>query len=115
MSRSTFIPGDFFVSDHVRYVFIDGHFCKRMRDCYFVLRQQLSLPDWFGNNLDALEEALGDLEWIPEKEIKLVILNTGEWLADEPEHKEAFLDVLQSCENEKVEVLFFQRPQDADT
>lgn len=46
-------------------------------------------PDWFGHNLDALEDALGDLSWTCEQDKGYVLLirNGGEFLQmDEVDH-----------------------------
>lgn len=98
-------PTSYFAEDNIRYVFIDGNCCHHMADCYASLRQQLSLPDYFGDNLDALEEVLNDLEWIPEEQIKVIFLNLKSLLENE-EKRAAFLDVFVSSEQEKMEVIF---------
>lgn len=106
MSAVSNIPKSYFSEDNIRYVFIDGRTCKQLEDCYATLRQQLSLPDYFGNNLDALEEVLADLDWISEAEVKIIILNPSELLVDDADKKESFLDILNSCENEKLEIVY---------
>jgi RNAse (barnase) inhibitor barstar len=45
---------------------------KNERDLFAGLAQILDFPDWFGWNWDALEDLLGDLDWI-EKDLVLVI------------------------------------------
>lgn len=106
MSAITNIPMSYFAEDNIRYVFIDGTVCKRIDDCYATLQPQLSLPDYFGNNLDALEEMLSDLEWISEEKVRIIILNRAELLMNDANKKESFLDILNSCSNEKIEIIY---------
>lgn len=46
------------------------------------IAQAIHAPDWFGHNLDALEDALGDLSWVCEqsKGYVLLICNGGKFL-----------------------------------
>ena len=96
----------YFSENNIRYVFLDGRACKRIDDCYATLRTQLSLPNYFGNNLDAFEEVLSDLDWISEAKVKIIILNAFELLANEADKKESFFDILNSIENEKLEIIY---------
>lgn len=96
---------DYYAENHVRYVFIDGNGCSSLKDCYATLRRQLSLPDYFGNNLDALEEVLEDLEWISEEKVKVIFLNRESLLKNDRK-KEAFLDIFTAADNQKLEVIF---------
>lgn len=97
----------YYAEDGVRYVFLDGNCCHTLDDCYASLRQQLSLPGYFGNNLDALEEVLNDLEWIPEKQIKLIFLN-GKNLLKNEEKRENFLDLFITASPERLEIFFLE-------
>jgi RNAse (barnase) inhibitor barstar len=106
MSTVSYIPISYFSENNIRYVFIDGTVCKQINECYATLQRQLSLPDYFGNNLDALEEVLSDLDWISEAEVKIIILNPSELLVNDADKKESFLDILNSCENEKLEIVY---------
>lgn len=106
MSTIINFPKPFFSENNIRFVFIDGRACKQINDCYATLRVQLSLPDYFGNNLDALEEVLNDLEWINEEKIKIIILNLSELLVNHSNKKESFLDILNSCDNERLEIIY---------
>jgi RNAse (barnase) inhibitor barstar len=100
------IPTQYYSENNVRYVFIDGNTCTNITECYNSLQQQLSLPDYFGYNLDALEEVLSDLDWIEEEKIKVILLNSEKLLSDNKEKKKAFLDILNSCKNEKMEIIY---------
>ncbi len=97
---------NYYTENNIRYVFIDGNICKQINNCYATLRQQLSLPLYFGNNLDALEEALSDLEWIAESKVKIIILNVGELLENDIQKKKDFLEILSSGENKILEIIF---------
>ena len=112
MSAVSKIPMSYFSENNTRYVFIDGTICKQIDDCYKTLQLQLSLPDYFGNNLDALEEVLSDLEWIGEEKVKIIILSQPELLINDANKKESFLDILNSCSNDKIEIIYLAADSD---
>jgi RNAse (barnase) inhibitor barstar len=94
------------VKNDTRFVFIDGLACPDLDHCYAALEKQLSFPEYFGNNLDALDEMLADLDWIKESTVKIILLNKDALLSKEPAKKKAFLEILQSAESKKVELIF---------
>lgn len=106
MSRIIQRNVNYFSENNTRFVFINGKCCERLKDCFSELQEQLSLPDYFGHNLDALDEMLADLEWVVEEEVKIIIQHPELLLVREPLIRQDFLDVLQDCENEKVSVTY---------
>lgn len=104
MSNVKNVSADYYSANDERLVFIDGNTCDTMEKCYATLVQQLSLPDYFGFNLDALEEVLADADWIKEKRVHIIILNEKELLKNEPAKKHDFLDVITSNDNPKFHV-----------
>ncbi|MDQ2719293.1 MAG: barstar family protein [Bacteroidota bacterium] len=106
MSATSNLSANYYVENNIRYVFMDGNACKHINDCYTTLQQQLSLPDYFGKNLDALEEVLADLDWIKEEKIKMIISNSDALLSGEIAKKKEFLDILNSSENVKLEIIY---------
>ena len=106
MSTVYKIASDYYAENDIRYVFVDGHICKDIEICYETLQRQLSIPHYFGRNLDALEEVLADLEWVREKIIKIIVLNTSALLVNDAVKKHAFLDILNTCENDRLEIIY---------
>ena len=106
MSTIFHIPVSYYSEKNIRFVFIDGNICRSIHQCYLTLQQQLSIPDYFGYNLDALEEVLGDLDWVEEEKVRIILLNSEHLLTDEKEKKTAFFDILNSCKNEKLEIIY---------
>lgn len=106
MSTVYKIASDYYAENDIRYVFVDGHVCKDIEICYETLQRQLSIPHYFGRNLDALEEVLADLEWVREKIIKIIVLNTAALLVNDAVKKDALLDILNTCENDKLEIIY---------
>ena len=45
----------------MKYALIDGSAVTSMADVHAALAQQLSFPEWYGSNLDALHDCLTDL------------------------------------------------------
>jgi RNAse (barnase) inhibitor barstar len=54
----------------------------------------LRFPEWFGDNLDALADCLGDLSWYPSKGYVLLLEHTGDWRAQAPDSFDAVLGIL---------------------
>jgi RNAse (barnase) inhibitor barstar len=100
------LAGGYYAENNTRYVFIDGLACKKLDRCFSTLQEQLSIPGYFGKNLDALEEVLEDLDWIKEKKIKIIIYNSTALLEDDTLKKGIFLDILHSVANEKIEIIY---------
>ena len=106
MSKISKIDTEYFVENRIRYVFLEGLACRHLSDCYDILQRQLSLPDYFGKNLDALEEVLNDLDWIGEEKVRIIISNTEELLSNDKNRKNVFLDVLNTSTNENLEIIY---------
>ena len=97
---------DYYVKNNIRYVFLDGNLCNTLADCYKTLKQQLSLPEYFGNNLDSLDEMLSDLDWIEEEQVKIIVLNSFFILKEEAQKKESFFAVLNENENDMLGIIY---------
>ncbi len=74
---------------------VRGKKMKRREDCFNEFSAAFQFPDYFGENWDALEECLYDLEWLPAKGYVVFVLNTGDVLKEEPSRQfEIFTEVL---------------------
>jgi RNAse (barnase) inhibitor barstar len=104
MSNIKNIKATYFVNNNERYVFIDGNTCDTLDKCYATLQQQLSIPNYFGNNLDALEEVIADMEWIEEEMVHIIILNEKDLLKNDMASKDAFIDIIKHSDNNKISV-----------
>ena len=108
MSLVKNVRAGYYAEDNTRYVFLDGHACKKLDACFAILQEQLSIPDYFGNNLDALEEVMNDLEWIKEGKIKIIISHTPSLLENDHTKKKIFLEILELASNNKMEIIYLQ-------
>jgi len=95
----------FYSEGNTRYVFIDGLLCDTMEKIYSTLKTQLSLPDYFGNNLDALSDVLNDLGWIKEKKVKMIVINKEALLKNEKSKLKNFLSVLKDAGSKQLELV----------
>lgn len=100
----------YFNTKKTRYAFIDGEACATLDIAYQSLQDQLSLPDYFGKNLDSLDEVLADLDWIEQKRVRLIISNLSQFLNKDEAKKAAFLEVLEEQENPKLEIIYLGVP-----
>ena len=70
---------------------ISGLKCQTLRGFYTQIANALHFPDYFGKNLDALEECLLDLSWLAEKEVSLTISNRSYFLENETDENREFV------------------------
>lgn len=58
----------------------------------------LHFPDYYGQNLDALDEMLNDLEWIKQEKVIIHITNSADWLSKEKSESKVFtiIDLLDA-------------------
>ena len=98
----------FFVANNTRYVFLDGIALDTIEKCYATLTKQLSLPDYFGNNLDALEEVMNDLDWVKEKNIVIIIAAEKLLLQHNEIFKNDFLEILETSSLENISLVYLQ-------
>lgn len=100
----------YYTKDNQRFVFLDGKANNTIEETYANLYTQLSIPDYFGANLDAFEEVMNDLEWIEENKISFIILHADEFLKNDEEKKQILLDIINqsSVENVTIEVIIIQ-------
>jgi RNAse (barnase) inhibitor barstar len=79
---------------------LDAEKAKSLRSFYPRISKSLFFPDYFGKNLDALFDCLGDLSGIPGQHttIQLVIRNATHFLEKEKvEKREAVLQILKDA------------------
>lgn len=77
-----------------------GNEMRRLDDLYDEFAAALQFPDYFGENWDAFEECLSDLEWIPSAGYAPFIANAVQVLDEEPEGQfQTFVKILATtCE-----------------
>ena len=77
---------------------IDGQKSASMKDFLEQIGVALQFPEYYGKNLDALDEMLNDLEWIKEEKVIISIANSGEWLSKEKSEDRIFslIDMLDA-------------------
>lgn len=90
-------------NQNILVVFLNGNKMKTLKSLYDELKVKFSLPEYFGENWDAVEDCLTDLEWISEKQYIIVItnyekiLNEYEYNYDKNEELQIFEQVLIDC------------------
>lgn len=80
---------------------------KTPRELFALLQKEVPLPDYFGHNWDALEECLGDLEWL--KETKLILLHHDLPFSGKPEDQRTYLQVLAAADLTRLSIIFPER------
>ena len=64
----------------------------------------LQFPCYFGNNWNAFDECIADLEWLPGKGYLIMIVDGSYVLRDEPDELAVFLRIMRSVSQEWEEV-----------
>lgn len=85
---------------------LDGNKLPTMDSFYEAISSALNFPDYFGQNLDALDELLFDLDWIKQKFVLLVVLNSSQLLHEETVRKPDLITLLQEVGNPDFEMIF---------
>jgi len=76
---------------------LKGGKCRTPAGLFAEFSQVLKFPDYFGQNWDALEECLADLEWLPAKGYILLFIAAEKILPDEEEDYATFLEVMSDA------------------
>jgi RNAse (barnase) inhibitor barstar len=80
---------------------IDGEHTDTLEKFYASVSSQLKFPDNFGNNFDAFDEMMNDLDWLPEDRIYLIFRNYDIFLVEEnDEAREILLTILDDASSE---------------
>ena len=80
---------------------IDGENIDTLDKFYDSISSQLKFPDNFGNNFDAFDEMINDLDWLEEDHIYLIFRNYDDFLSEEnDEGREILLTILDDAASE---------------
>jgi RNAse (barnase) inhibitor barstar len=83
---------------------IDANEVATLREFYEVLAKAMHFPDYFGFNLDSLDELLNDLTWIEDEKLAVYFINSDKFLEKERNETKilTLLDLLDAtCEDWK--------------
>jgi RNAse (barnase) inhibitor barstar len=99
LSKEKITDEDYFVA------IIDGSDCQTLNSFLKNIGVAFKLPSYYGQNLDALNECLNDLEWLDKPNYILVIKDAEKLLCKEPmEIKNRILALLESVSREWANV-----------
>ncbi len=80
---------------------IRGSKCRTKSALFDEVTAALQFPEYFGDNWDAFEESLNDLEWLPGDSYILLITNSHHLLDKEPaDQLHTFLKILEAAGKE---------------
>lgn len=80
---------------------LDATLMINLEGLYREFATVFKFPDYFGENFNALDECITDLEWLPADGYLLVIKNSGSLLNEEPEDTlESLLSILDGAGSE---------------
>jgi hypothetical protein len=79
-----------------RLFYINGTFVKSKADFLQAVAKALMFPDYFGNNWDALEDCLTDLDWLTDDRLILLYEQPETFAQHAPSEWLVALDILRS-------------------
>ncbi len=89
------------VSEDILLLELDGSVMSTLDEMYQEFSSVLQFPDYFGNNFNALEECLTDLEWLSATGYLLIFKNAEHLLEKEQDDVlEGFLSILSEAGEE---------------
>lgn len=74
-------------------VVIDLQDCRDKEQALGRIAESLDFPHWFGNNWDALSDALGDLSWRPAPGYVLLVDHARDWQENDQVGFEVLLEI----------------------
>ena len=80
-----------------RIFLIDGRSCRTRRGLFTEFAARLAFPSYFGENWDALEECLGDLEWAPAPGYVILVDHGEDVLAETPDDYATLVEILRAA------------------
>jgi RNAse (barnase) inhibitor barstar len=101
-------PTDFFIESNESdtYIgFVNGNDCPTLDAFYDAISKALQLPDYFGRNLDALDEMLCDLSWLDYTVVFLVISHQDALLKNETQKLGELIELIVDLGNDNFEVV----------
>jgi RNAse (barnase) inhibitor barstar len=81
---------------------LDSNKTQTLRGFYEEMADALEFPEYFGFNLDSLDELLNDLSWLEDERIAIYVADSESFISKErnPEKLASLLDVLDAtCED----------------
>lgn len=85
---------------------LDANKIPTLDSFYEAVSSALKFPDYFGQNLDALDELLFDMDWIKQDHVLLVICNSTQLLHEETVRKPGLIALLEEVDNPSLEIIF---------
>lgn len=86
--------GDYYIAA------IDGNRCKDIKSFLIEIGRAFSFPEYYGENLDALDDCLNDLDWIEKDNYVLVINNYESFLSGENSDRDSIDNLLTEVAEE---------------
>ncbi|RAJ98238.1 barstar (barnase inhibitor) [Larkinella arboricola] len=85
MANFRFVQSDSALKEYADFKVarIDGQKAQTLRQFFDQISRELRFPDYFEFDLESLDEALNDLEWLPADKIALYISRTDVFLSQE--------------------------------
>lgn len=88
---------------------IDGTKCQTLKSFLTEIAIAFNFPSYYGNNINAFWDCIGDLSWIEEKQYALVIRNVHNFLKSEDEDIKSYIfDLLQKVAKDWANVPNFE-------
>jgi RNAse (barnase) inhibitor barstar len=88
-------------NNEILVAIIDGDKTNTVQDFYTEIATELSFPSSFGNNLDAFDEMINDLDWLSASTICIVFKNYDSFLSEENEEiREIILTIFDDAAEE---------------
>ena len=105
-----------FASNKYLIFSIDGTKINSKKDLLSRLASEMKFPTYFGNNWDALEECLKDLNWFIENGYVIRFINADKFIKDHPSDFRVLIEIAEAVANHwkfhKVEFILIVETND---